>query len=104
MRIRSSSCSLYAASSVATYGRMSSMRDWTKICTVKSSELRKFWNCTMKAVCSSSLLSAKLIEEASKMARKEPSLRMTMPSRTSDIGTKSWVEREVFWDDCEVGM
>src|SRR5665213_217900 len=71
---------------------MSSMRDCTNICTEKSSELRKFWNCTMNAVCSSSLLSAKLILEASKIARREPSFKTTMPSRTSETGTKSCVD------------
>jgi hypothetical protein len=95
-RMRSSSCFLYAASSVATYGRMSSMRDWTKIWHEKSSEFRKFWNCTMNAVCSSSLLSAKLMDEARSIARKRPSLSTTMPSRTSATGTKSCVD--LFWE------
>src|SRR3989338_4171787 len=96
MRMRSSNCALYAVSSVATYGLMSSMRDCTRICTVKSSEFRKFWNCTMNAVCSSSDLSAKLIEEAKRIARKLPSFKTTMPSRTSDIGTKSCVDLLLF--------
>ena len=39
------------------------------------------------------------MDEASKIARKEPSFKTTMPSRTSAIGTKSCVEREDFADD-----
>src|SRR3989344_5756724 len=77
------------------YGRMSSMRDSMKIWHEKSSELRKFWNWTMNAVCSSSLLSAKLMDEARRMARMLPSLRTITPSRTSLIGTNSCVERLV---------
>src|SRR5262249_52140930 len=66
--------------------------DCTNIWHEKSSELRKFWNCTMKAVCSSSLLSAKLIDDASRIARNEPSFITTMPSRTSEMDTNSCVE------------
>src|SRR6185503_8560637 len=46
----------------------------------------------MNAVCSSSDLSAKLIDEARSIARSEPSLSMTTPSRTSETGTKSCVD------------
>src|SRR3989338_6345922 len=68
------------------------MRDSMNICTLKSSELRKFWNCTMNAVCSSSDFSAKFREDARRIARIPPLLSMTMPSRTSETGTNSCVD------------
>ena len=49
----------------------------------------------MKAVCSSSDLRAKLIEDARRIARSSPVLRTMIPSRTSDTGTNSWVDRAV---------
>src|SRR3989344_1915152 len=68
------------------------MRDSMNICTLKSRELRKFWNCTMNAVCSSSDFSAKFREDARRIARIPPLLSMTMPSRTSETGTNSCVD------------
>src|SRR5271170_1074782 len=72
---------------------MSSMRDCTNIWHEKSSELRKFWNCTMKAVCSSSDFRAKLMEDASSIARSSAFFMTTTPSRTAETGTNSCVER-----------
>src|SRR3989338_7461090 len=45
----------------------------------------------MIACCSSADLSARLMEEAIRSARKDPSLSITTPSRTSLIGTNSCV-------------
>src|SRR3989338_2188209 len=70
---------------------MSSSRLWIKNSTVNSSELRKFWNCAMTACCSSCDFSARLMLDAIRSTRKEPSLSITTPSRTSLMGTKSCV-------------
>src|SRR3989344_3494017 len=70
---------------------MSNLRDWTSISIEKSRELRKSWNWRRIAFLSSSPLSEKLSEEQRSMARIPPSFNMTMPSRTSLIGTNSWV-------------
>src|SRR3989344_6005457 len=45
----------------------------------------------MTACCSSCDLSAKLMLDAIKSTRKEPSLSITTPSRTSLMGTNAWV-------------
>ena len=50
----------------------------------------------MVALCSSSLLRAKLRDEAIKMRRSPPSFKTTTPSLTSFMGTNSWVDFE-FW-------
>ena len=70
---------------------MSSLLDWTDICTEKSKVLRKFWNCMMVAFCSSYDFKERLIELARTIARKSSFFRTTIPSRTSLIGINSWV-------------
>src|SRR3989344_3478342 len=76
------------------YGRISVFLEWITISTEKSRVLRKFWKPPMIAFCSSSLLSAKLREEHIIMPRYPPSLRMTIPLRTSSTGTNDWDARE----------
>jgi transcription antitermination factor NusG len=61
------------------------------ICTEKSSEFRKFWNCRMIAFCSSEDFKAKFKEEARIIDLIDPSLSITIPSRISCIGTNSCV-------------
>src|SRR3989338_1142959 len=46
----------------------------------------------MKAVCSSSDFKAKFIDDAKRTARRPPSFRTIIPSRTSRTGTKSCVD------------
>src|SRR3989338_5411076 len=94
MRRSSVFCSGAFSSSRARYGRRSILREFTTIWIEKSSVLRKFWKPSVIARCSSTDLSAKLIDEQISTPRYPPSLRIMMPFRISLTGTKACVAFE----------
>src|SRR3989344_7100305 len=63
------------------------MKNWTE----KSKVFRKYWYWEIIALCSFSDLREKLMEEAIKIILKEPSFRITVSSRISEMGINSWL-------------
>src|SRR3989344_8593210 len=94
-------CCCITAWSLFKYAWISSFRDCIKIWIGNSRALRKFWYEEIRALCSSTLLREKLMDETTSTARREPAFMTTVPFFIFAISKYAWVEAVGLLPDME---